>query len=362
MDHFPRQEMYSYGFKEGQPWGDDRRGLESALREMDQLERELHENYVYGRPAYNTAPGPWLSASASRHYWGRHSSRGFQPSRPPYPQAVFCMNRSDDSNSQFSPDLSMAPWPDRVSGYEHGWLYRDFSGPSGHFNAQSGRQGRSINDSMPESLPPASDRQPRRNNSPQISINYLHPDPQSQGGEAVGHSLQSRSPLNAPLSPSRMQLVTYGADRDFPRRGDQADADCHDLSPRPPTSSNGFLSGWSIATTRDTSSEIYSMDSFQSSRSVDSTSYTDTASWSSGYAESYDVRSQKEPHYRDYREHDSDESESDQDFMSDGVASDEGVYNSSSEAPEYDYEGDEIYSDGGYSSFSEGGENYDDSE
>ncbi len=51
--------MYSYGFKEGQPWAQDRRALESALEAMDKLERDIQENYIYGRP---TSSNPYTSA------------------------------------------------------------------------------------------------------------------------------------------------------------------------------------------------------------------------------------------------------------------------------------------------------------
>lgn len=64
----------------------------------------------------------------------------------------------------------------------------------------------------------------------------------------------------------------------------------------------------------------------------------------SGYAKSYNAH--PHPSYLDYRDTVEDP---DQDYMSDGVASDEGVYYSSSEEREYDDDDGAVFSDGGYS-------------
>ncbi|PPQ68275.1 hypothetical protein CVT26_006192 [Gymnopilus dilepis] len=347
---------------------------------MDRLERDIYENYIDNRsPTYSRNTGPRLHSSVPRHYL--ETTGPFQSPVPsPYPQAVFSMNRSGSDNR--SSEFSTAPWPDRVNSYRQGRSYHGYSVPSGHFDAQYGRQGMDIED-IANSSPPASERRAMRNSSPQMSFNYPshHNSPAlssatssyrdsriSQGpvqcsdarySQAEEPAFLNRSSRNEHLSPSQTQLVRYEVNHGLAPKIDQSYTRRHGIDYA--TLPDNFTSGWSMATTRDSDSEDLSIDSLQHSQSDHYSQYTDTTSRSSDYVESYDVDSREEYDHEDYLDHD-DGLDTNPEFMSGEVASDEGAYDFPGEVPGYDYDGHESYSDGYSSSFSEGDDGYGDSE
>ena len=81
--HFSIPDLYTYGFK-GEPWRDDRRELEAALWEIDQLERQTE--YKYHRPSPNH---PWTSGMSSA--W--HPSYG--PANARYHDVQMARSNSD---------------------------------------------------------------------------------------------------------------------------------------------------------------------------------------------------------------------------------------------------------------------------
>ncbi|KDR84031.1 hypothetical protein GALMADRAFT_133409 [Galerina marginata CBS 339.88] len=385
MSRFPsrlsRQELYSYGFKEGEPWGDDRRTLEAALREIDQHEREIQENYVYNRPAHSN---PWIASSTPRHYPGTSPIGHLSPRL--YPPDIR-MNRSNESDSSYaSSESSLAPWDSRNNGYGHGRAYRDFPESPSHASKQSSRPDRFYASYSGGDEIPATFHQPSRtrsqnysgqNYAPSISsstssyrnFNALEDSPKySEVPYYYPNSVPPTSPRHT-TSPARtfsqssqMQLTRYDGDHEKPPREDHENRDFYSLPPPPPPTSPKTASPrWSITTTLGTGSDNLSVDSSRATPSEDSATsgYTDAASKSSGYVESYEVQSHgHEGYHQDYRDP---SIEVDQDYMSDGVASDEGVYYSSGEELEGEVD-EEVYSDEGYSSYSEDDAGYSDYE
>jgi len=145
----------------------------------------------------------------------------------------------------------------------------------------------------------------------------------------------SRQPIEFP---GHMELVRY--DHGGEGREEELKYTC---SRDPVAPSNALSPGWSITTTRGTSDSARSLSSYsQGLHSEDSAPSGYSAS--SGYVESYDVCS-----YDNYHPHDD---------MSDGVASDEGIYYSSSDdANDGGYEN--LSDEGYYSDESYDGDEYD---
>ena len=134
------------------------------------------------------------------------------------------------------------------------------------------------------------------------------------------------------LSPSQMQLVAYNDGR--PPSDIDASDDEHFIAPTSPQ--------WSMDTNSRTA---FSERSISEASSQGIYSEGSDVTRSSGYVESYDVAS-----YGDYRSDSHHDSEDERDYMSDDIASNEGEYYSSGDEPDYEGEGDDVYSDGGYES------------
>ncbi|KJA29723.1 hypothetical protein HYPSUDRAFT_196066 [Hypholoma sublateritium FD-334 SS-4] len=362
MAHFPssrlsRQELYSYGFKEGEPWAQDRRALESALQAMDKLERDIQENYIYGRP---TASNPYASAPASPRHMSRSSSASYHGR---YTMPDIRIARSDTSDRSFETS-SASPYSGR--GYEYREPMNVYASPQYGWHqaqAQSNFSRSSSGAGIPQNFqdysqryyaaPPSSRISPSTSSSRNSRIardsqpQYSPPSSRHYGSRASSAAPSSRSLVDAPAQPfglSQMQLVSYNnrvhheSDSDYQRGYSQQET--------PPQ--------WLMETAQeasvpervmsDTSSQgVYSENSALSGNSE--------VTRSSGYA-SYDVASH-EGSFGNYRD-----SEEDHDYMSDDVASNEGEYYSSSEeGPEYDGDSeDDVYSDEGSESY----ESYDD--
>ncbi|KAF8969336.1 hypothetical protein BDZ97DRAFT_237489 [Flammula alnicola] len=318
------------------PWG-DRRALESALREMDQLEREIQENYIYSRPGHSSS-NPYVSSSSLRHHPQVPGAPVGGYFTPRYPPPGIRMARSNESETYCSSQSSDAsPW----SGYREATDYSSGQYSSGSAIPQSPRN-------YPERYyaPSLSSSNPSHRNSHSIEDSPLPAFQDASNYASRQASTSARGPADAsshPLSPSgQMQLVRYDDGHQIPSPDDDPD-DQHYASEtiHSPTSPQ-----WSMNTTRGTtfSERSLSVASSQGIYSEDSalSGYTGVAS--SGYVESYDVAS-----YDNYRGDYNHDSEDERDYMSDDIASDEGVYYSSSEGPDYEGDGDEVFSDGGYS-------------
>ncbi len=144
-----------------------------------------------------------------------------------------------------------------------------------------------------------------------------------------------------------MQMVRYRPDDAHDGRNSSR----HRENPYHQESEHVHEDTWDISATNNPGSPSTHPDSRRSlpgSEYSPASMYTDSSS--SGYVESYhdDVRS-----YGSYRDYGDSGYEGDSDGMSDGIASDEGVYDSSSsDRGDFEDDGDsyEAYSDGGYSS------------
>ncbi|PPQ79492.1 hypothetical protein CVT25_003374 [Psilocybe cyanescens] len=353
--HLSRQEPYSYGFKEGQPWGDDRRAIVSALHAMDQLEREIQQNYIYNR---STPSNPWspYPSSQGNYTVPAPGATYFQPRAP----ADIRINRSNASDaSQSSSGSEMARWSNHqeeygYSGFTNGGLgghsgrpdrhYHHYhhhhhrGAPAATFHRPSAPQSQSYSQSRSGDIyaPPLTPFNSRHSRYHAPDDNHMSlPEEPSNSPQSPMHASQTSSP------PDHMLLIGYVGES---RNHAPEDPD-HDSVP--PSSPKRLSPGWSMATTRG--SENLSNNSSQGYHSEDSVLSGYSHIDSSGYVESYNVHPQERYHgYVEDTEHE---------YMSDGVASDEGVYYSSSEDP--NDEGG-AYSDEGYSSFSDYYEDDDD--
>ena len=324
----PRNDLYSYGFKEGQAWAEGRRTLESAFRE---LEREIWQPPSYG----------WSPLSPAAHAWYHPaSSRDGNFSRyPPYIR----MNPSNDSEPYSYSESSSRSLPPR-SGRANGRSPR-FGGR----RAPHRRPGEDIPSTpfRPSFMPdPGTEGPPDRifappqrssitsyrsiEDSPEFPESQSHPASSNQGSTDVA--------CQPAEFPGHMELVSYdhGAEREELPYSQSRDELQVPLIP----SSNALSQGWSVTGTRGTSDSDSS--SYSRGHHFDDSAplgYSGVPA-SSSYVESYDATS-----YDNYYPDDSDE---DHGYTSDGVASDEGIYYSSSEDAEDDGSGYDTLSDEGY--------------
>ena len=154
------------------------------------------------------------------------------------------------------------------------------------------------------------------------------------------------------LSPSQMQMVRYDPARD---RATSPSSSFHEYSNHngqqfrhagqhlSPSFQRSLTGNWS---TEANSGSGRSLAASQETNSDYSSVYTGNSS--RGYIESYRAQT-----YGSYRDHGDDIYEDDGDNMSDGIASDEGVYDSASSSRGISGDSDgysEVYSDEGYSS------------
>lgn len=345
--------MYSYGFKEGQPWGDDRRAMESALRAMDQLEREIQQNYIYNQ---TTPSNPWVPYPTSSRggYIDPSSGGGYYQPRAP---ADIRINRSNASDaSQSSSGSEIARWPGRQEEY-------DYHGPAnGGYSGHSGRPDRSYyhhreapaaSFHTPSAPRSHSHSQGRSRNvyAPPLtpfnsSYSRYHTSDDNPAGFPEEPPIPSLSPGN--MSPAsddhgHRLLIGYGGGGGESQTHEDAD---HDSIP--PSSPNALAPEWSMETTRGTENLSNNSSLGYHSGGLAHSGYNYERS--SGSIESYNHEYSQEG-YRDYLE------DAEHGYMSDGGASDEGVYYSSDEGP---YSEGGAYSDEGYSSFSDYYEDEDD--
>jgi len=367
-----RQDLYSYGFKEGQSWGDDRRALESALREIDQHEREIRENYLYNSPTRSNAPWPSFPASP-QGYLTAHSGTHYRSQLRSPPD--YRINRSNGSDSQS--ESSISPWAGRQSSHP----YRSFSESTGYSRGKSGRPDGFYSATNHDTPSPSRRRSggyvPPSKSVPRIRTSTLFPPPPPLNSASSSYrgyfpSEDSHSFVESPsqyheshVPPSshsptsqfphtfighdETQLVRHSV---YAQRKDSAYGE--QPEDEPPSPQHSSSAHWSINGTRDVDSANFSDLSRESYELYDSSQYPHNAS--SGYVESYkDSYHNYGTAYRESYLHDLDDDDSDREYMSDGIASDEGVYYSSSEGPDEDYEGEEVFSDEGYgSSYSDG--------
>lgn len=291
-----RNELYSYGFKEGQRWAEDRQALESAFRAL--------ESEIWQPPSYGWPPSP---PAAHAWYHPPFSRGGSFPQYPPH----IPVNRSNDSEPySFSKSSSRRPWAGHANGYpsrgrasHHG---RPEDIPSAFFRPPFMPDSRTegVPDrffSPPQSSSSTSYRSCRSiEDSPEFPESEYHhgsPDAAGEPAEFSGHMELVRYNHGA-----EGEELTYSHSRDEPQ------------APPIPLSTR-----WSVTPTRGTS---------DSARSA-----------SSGYVESYDVSS--------YDNHYPRESDDGYEYGSD----DEGIYSSS----EDDGFGYDNFSDEGYYSEDAGG-------
>lgn len=317
---------------------------------MDKLEREIQENYIYGRPA--PSHNPYASAATPRHMSKSSSGNYFPPGRYLTPDVR--ITRSDASD--YSPEVYDASlYPGRGYEYREPAIY--------HASRQSGWHGHQPSSSDFARLsngsqsyaqqyyappPPLSASSSTSWNNSRTAAMEQHPSEYygSQASQAVASARTPLSPSTLQFSPSQMQLVSYDdGGRPAPRHDDSDDQ--HGYTSEEPSPHIN----WSMDATQGTamSERVMSDASSQGVYSEDSalSGYSDVTR-SSGYAASYDVASHGD--YRgDYRD-----SEDDHDYMSDDVASNEGEYYSSGDEPEYDDDADDVYSDEGSDSYDDG--------
>lgn len=315
---------------------------------MDQLEREIQQNYIYARPTPNN---PYASPTAIPRYASPTPIGYFAPGRYPSPDIRIARSDASDRSSELS---GISPYSGR--GYDYSTGYRD---PVNYGNVQPGWgqpapssfQRSPSGSAVPQnfqSFPEQYFSAPPSRISPSTSRNFHSIEDPSQNapayyGSRASNTSRSSNAANTPaqpLSPSQMQLVAYNNGR--------AAASDYDGPPEEERYTSPTSPQWSMDATRGTSSSEISMSAassqgmYSEAEASPLSGYSDVTQ-SSGYVESYDVAS-----YGDYRDYLPD-SEEEPEYMSDDVASNEGEYYSSGEEPEYGGEGDDIYSDGGYS-------------
>jgi hypothetical protein len=347
---------------------------------MDQLEREIQQNYIYARPAPNNPYAP--ASTAIPRYASPTPSGYFAPGRYPSPDIRIARSDASDRSSDIS---DVSPYAGR--GYDYATGYRD---PVNYASVQPGwgqpapssfqrspsasAVPQSFQRSTSGSVAPQSFQRvpsgsavppnfqsfpeqyfsaPPSHISPSTSRNFHSIEDPSQHlnapayyGSRASNTSRSSNAANAPaqpFSPSQMQLVAFNNGRAVASDYDGPPEETRYTSPTSPQ--------WSMDATRGTSGSQRSMSAASSQGMYPAadasplSGYSDVTR-SSGYAESCDDVAS----YGDYREYLPD-SEEEREYMSDDVASNEGEYYSSGEEPEYGGEGDDIYSDasGGYS-------------
>lgn len=324
---------------------------------MDKLERDIQENYIYGRPS---AGNPYASSAATPRHMSRSSSAGHYGR---YPMPDIRIARSDTSDRSFETS-SVSPYSGRGHEYreppnvyatpQYGWhqppSQPSFTRSSGGTDIPQGYQDYSQQyyaPPPPSRISPSTSSSRNSRASRDSQPQYSPPSSRYYGSRASSAAASSRSLANAPaqpFSPSQMQLVSYNngarhdSDSDY-----QHDYSRQEISPQWPMEVTQGASVPERVMSDASSQGVYSEDSALSGYSE--------VTRSSGYA-SYDVASH-EGSFGGYRD-----IEDDHDYMSDDVASNEGEYYSSSEeGPEYDEDsGDDVYSDEGSESY----ESYDD--
>ncbi|KAF4619974.1 hypothetical protein D9613_004990 [Agrocybe pediades] len=362
-----RNDLYSYGFKEGQNWGDDRRALEAALWEIDQHEREIRQNYTYNTQTRIPADSRVSYSSAPRGYSTEYTrvdptTQYLSQARPP---PDFCINRSDPSESQSSGSESLGPWSGgradyyrRTSSHEKARSMRPSDDYSTDFTTftrhePSGSYGRaSVPRIRTDDLFPPSP--PMNTASSSYGLGLFSPVGQGSAFDRYnGHDSAPTSPHNSAARSdgshyNDSQLVRYSGyahhNDGYPERVEPAE---ERMTSQPHSPS----APWSVTAARDTISQLPS--NMQSREPY--AFYHNYSSSPASHAHDpshVEYRNSYHDYGMEYREndhfYDEDEGDSDHDFMSDGIASDEGEYYSSSEGTEEDYDGEEAFSDEGY--------------
>ncbi|KAH9482498.1 hypothetical protein JR316_0004598 [Psilocybe cubensis] len=320
--------------------------MESALHAMDQLERDIQQNYIYNRRAPSNPWAPYLPSSRGGYTNPPSGSEYFQP-RPP---ADIRINRSNASDaSQSSSGSEIARWPGRQ---EERYEYRTTE--HGGYTGYSGRPDRHYHHHHRE-RPAASFHRP----SVPRSHSHSHSQSRSRPRDVYAppitphnstytrHYVLNDNPAGFPEEPPN-PLVNQ---QDSPRSNDghrllidYGGSQTHDLGADhdsiPPSSPNALTPEWSMETTRG--SENLSHNSSLGYHSEDSGRSGYGYGRSRGYIEPYSHDHSLEDGYHEYLD------DGEHGYASDGVASDEGVYYSSDEGP---YSDGGAYSDGGYSSY-----------
>ncbi|KAF5321639.1 hypothetical protein D9619_000573 [Psilocybe cf. subviscida] len=344
-----RNELYSHGFKEGQPWADDRRSLEAALQAMDRLELDIQQNYIERQSSpyshnFAAAPPP---PSPSRHYFGGpRTSRHYHA--PQYPTPDVRIARSNDSGSSAGAPQLSREWSSG-GGNGNGYGYGPSTGRRSHHrhtsSTSTSRSGWQVSDQPPPVLhrssgwaeryvppppPPQQYYPPPLETSPSgrsMNSSYLggdgsesYYDPRQQSQQQQQYQ-QYRSPAptasrissrhsgdsrTQPMSPSQWQVsrVVNGRGETYEEDRDPDEEQQHYQDYRGPSSVAS--PNWSTVAARDDTSEgrqlsVASSPGMYSEASLDS-GYTR----SSGYAESFDASpySDEHPGYGSYGERD----------------------------------------------------------
>ncbi|KAF8806319.1 hypothetical protein BYT27DRAFT_7191657 [Phlegmacium glaucopus] len=341
-NHLSRRDLYAYGFK-GETWGDDRRALEAALWEMDQLERQTE--YEYHRP---TPSHPWTSGRSSA--W-RPSHHLGGPPNARYHDVQINRSNSDlysisESGMTSLSSQSYARYNDDSTyfdGYQRDYAHRTY--PSSHAvppvsPEYSGSQTSQDYQSPQYASPLRSSNSNRFRGSVGISHSSNH---QNHGfAPAMAHSRTSsydpshhpqysyssqHPPAQRVSTPGQLQMVTQRSGRN------ESPSPEHIVDPRHASGTPAPLNmmsplSWSMIATEGTARSV--SPSVVSSRGMYNQNlrdmgYVDTASRTSGYVESFDVRSSGEFY-----------DSSDEEYISDGVASDD--YYSGDSNPEESWE------------------------
>jgi len=191
-NHLLRRDLYAYGYREDEAWGNDRRELEAALWEIDQLERQTE--YEYQRPSPSH---PWTSGRASA--WGLPNAR--------YPNVQMTRSNSDlYSNSESGmTSLSSQSYalynndPTSFEGYQRAYGHRTYPPSYGVPSMFCGYPGSQSSTDFCNSI----------NTSDQN-----HFVPSIAPSSSYGHSQHSspRSPAQQISTPGQLQMVTRGSD------------------------------------------------------------------------------------------------------------------------------------------------------
>jgi len=343
--HLSRRDLYAYGFKEGEAWRDDRRALEAALWEIDQLERQTEYEY-HRRPSPSD---PWTSGRSSS--W-RPSHHSCGPPNARYHDAQITRNNSDlyptnESGMTSLSSQSHARYNDD-SRYQSGYIQPTYPSshavPSVFYGCTSSQNPRDYHSPQYASPPRPSNAnyQDFRDSTgiSHSSSHQTHSFAPSMAPSSYGpshHPQDSYSSHDSPVqqisTPGQLQMVARRSGRN------ESLSPEHTVDPRCAWATRALSPpSWSMVATEGTARSMSpSMASSQGmySRHLRDMGYVGTASRTNGYAESFD----NGEFY----------GSSDEEFMSD----DAGSYCSSdsgAEEWEHDEEGPDDYC---YSSSSE---------
>jgi len=319
-----RNELYSYGFKEGQPQGQDRRVLESALRGMSELERDIHENYSHLHASYGPAlHGPYDNPRGHRPPSQHRYNEQYAPRHRGIAPDVRITRSTDGESNLYHRGPHSSP------GYTHELHPPDrYQPPPPSVFATAGYRGFPSCSEIEDSPP-----LPRRQSElPSYSSYRQMPIPQ-QGQQ--------------PHDPSQMQMVRYGGPANQRQHStnsgySESDEEGQYIRQGPSAGiSHGMSPNWStttnIAPSSSTASDIHLDAGYPRF---------------GGYVANMGS-------YGGHREALGGFDEDEEEFMSDGVASDEEDYYSSDGGVGFaDDDGSEVYSDEGYDSPAGGYDGY----